>query len=218
MITATLHHTEDVTPRLKTFWFEVPQPFKFTPGEYVEMYVEHDPDSRGEHRKFTISSIPSDPYVGFTIALPKYSSSFKQALLKLHHGDTVRISEPMGDFVLPKMIEIPVIGIAAGSGITPFMSIARDPSQQRRNLSITHIVRAEQDVVQVPSRKFNYYLLPEQAPSIFDIHTANIPSSETLFYLAGPEKIIETFRDELIAKGVAAQRVVTDLFIGAATL
>jgi ferredoxin-NADP reductase len=218
MITAQLHHIDDVTPRLKTFWFSVAQPYSFTPGEYAEMYVEHDPDSRGEHRKFTISSSPADQYVGFTISFSTYGSSFKKALAALRPGDTVKISEPIGDFVLPKLLDIPVVGIAAGSGITPFMSMARDPQQHQREFSVTHIVRSTEDVVPVPARHFTYYVLPQKALSIFDIHSPKPLPTNTHYYLAGPEAIIQQFRDELLAKGISRNHIVTDLFIGAANL
>lgn len=219
MITAALHHTEDVTPRLRTFWFTTEQPFQFTPGEYVEMYLPHDSDNRGELRKFTISSMPGQTLLGFTIALAKHSSSFKQALLKLHPGETVSISEAIGDFVFPKLPTIPIIGVAAGSGITPFMSMCRDPQQAERQVDIIHIVRSPEDVVRVPSTTFTEYILPPTETLRWQrLQPIDNVSEDTLFYLAGPEQIIDSLKSELLQQGIAPYRIITDLFIGATNL
>lgn len=212
-----LHHVESLTPRLKTFWFEKPENFSFTPGEYVEMLLEHaSVDSRGENRKFTISSAPSDTYLGFTISFSAYGSSFKEALLALAAGESVRISEPIGDFVLPKLPDIPIVGIAVGSGITPFMSMA---SQLReRAAHVIHIVRAQNDLISIPVLEVAPHVLHEDDLQPQKVLNQELIQPTTFFYLAGPEKLVDALRNHLLQQAVPTSQIVTDRFIGAANL
>ncbi|HMH58623.1 MAG TPA: FAD-dependent oxidoreductase, partial [Galbitalea sp.] len=50
------------------------------------------------------------------------SSSLKKALLGLEPGEIVSATEVGGDFLLPKELTRPLLFVAGGIGITPFMS------------------------------------------------------------------------------------------------
>ena len=123
---ATLHHVVDETPVIRTFFFKSERPLRYVAGQFIELTLPHaDPDDRGTRRWFTLSSAPSHELISITTKHAEKPSTFKQKLWSLEPGDTVDISEPMGDFVLPKDSTQPLVWIAGGLGITPFHSIVQ---------------------------------------------------------------------------------------------
>jgi ferredoxin-NADP reductase len=89
----------------------------------MELTLPHSgADVRGLRRTFSIASAPSDDTVRFGIRTADRSSSFKKALLALRMGDTVMATAVGGDFVLPRNPATPVLLVAGGIGITPYLS------------------------------------------------------------------------------------------------
>ena len=83
------------------------------------------PDARGTRREFSIVSAPEDlPEV--RIALREGSqSSYKKALAQVEPGQSLAVTGVWGDFVLPARASAPVLMVAAGIGVTPFVSQLR---------------------------------------------------------------------------------------------
>lgn len=104
------------------FQFDVSR-LAFVPGQYIELTLPHaHADIRGQRRVFTIVGVPGDKQISIGIRLPEKASTFKKALSVLKSGDTLYGVRVAGDFVLPADPAIPVICIAGGIGITPFIS------------------------------------------------------------------------------------------------
>jgi ferredoxin-NADP reductase len=102
----------------------------FTPGQYLELDVPHrHPDARGTRREFSIASAPEDlPILSVAfreVPGAKTQSSYKKALANVASGDALAVTGVWGDFVLPKKATSPVLMVAAGIGITPFVSQLR---------------------------------------------------------------------------------------------
>lgn len=226
MMHVLLQRMQVVTPRMTTYWFTRPANFGFTPGEYIEVYLPHaSPDNRGEHRKFSISSAPHEPLLGLTISMPEsYPSSFKAALAQFRAGDSLEISEPIGDFVLPKMETIPVIGLALGSGITPFMSITSHLAHTKSNrpFRLFHAAATFDDIptlavptIPVLSKPSSSWTGLNGRITAQDIIATCAPSEETLFYLSGPAHSVNIVREGLLEAGIHTRQVVSDPFLGA---
>lgn len=120
------------------FVFAKPKGFAYTAGQYMEWTIPHTPtDSRGVRRYFTISSAPDNDTVRLGIKMYQNGSSLKQKLSTLEPGSVIYGMHPVGDFVLPSDVHTPVILVAGGIGITPFMSMIRAHVLSKSNRQIT---------------------------------------------------------------------------------
>lgn len=131
-----------VTPTAQELTFRTKGRLRFIAGQYLELEVPHrNPDARGTRREFSIVSAPADLptlRIAYKDGDQKHPSSYKRALKAAEPGAVLAVTGTWGDFVLPRG-RTPVLMVAAGIGVTPFVS-------QLRQLRATG---AERDVVLV---------------------------------------------------------------------
>ena len=118
------------TPSVQELTFRVQDRLSFVPGQYLELEVPHaHPDARGTRREFSIASAPEDlPLLRVAFkegSSSKPQSSYKKALAQVGEGRRLAITGVWGDFVLPKRDAAPILMVAAGIGVTPFVSQLR---------------------------------------------------------------------------------------------
>lgn len=223
---ATLDHIEDIAANIKTFWFKPEHTVHYTAGQFTELYLPHDnPDERGEKHWFTISSSPTDPLLSITTKFPaegQRTSTFKQTLLALPIGSEVRLAEPMGDFVLPKIPTIPLLFFAGGIGVTPMHSMIKylkDRGEQRDITLMYAVNHAEDMVFRELFESYSMKFIPIvtsvagalTSQQILDVMNR---TPDSLVYLSGPEPMIEALADGLTASGLDKRNVITDFFPG----
>lgn len=107
------------------FSFRPERPVPHRAGQYLELQLAHrDADRRGIRRTLTIVSPPGDPSGEVRVAVRTTDprSSFKRALDVLPLGSPVRAATVNGAFTLPKDRAVPLLLVASGIGITPFVS------------------------------------------------------------------------------------------------
>lgn len=104
--------------------FDPVWPLRHRPGQYLELHVPHRADRRGVRRMFTVASPPDAESVDLAVRVPERASSLKQALVGLRPGDEVTATGVSGDFVWPRGLR-PVVLVAGGIGVTPFLSQLR---------------------------------------------------------------------------------------------
>ena len=117
-----------VTPGIREVAFASDAAVRFRPGQWIELHVPHaGADARGSRRVFSLAT-PPDHADGVAVAFRVTGtlSSFKQALSALPEGGLVRATGVGGDFVLPKDPAVPLLLVAGGIGITPFVSQLAD--------------------------------------------------------------------------------------------
>ena len=115
---------ERLTPTSWELSFRPQRPVRFRAGQYMELSIPHSKaDVRGLRRIFSIASAPVESEViRFGLNTAERSSSLKTALLALEPGEIIAGTAVGGDFLLPKEVTRPLLFVAGGIGITPFMS------------------------------------------------------------------------------------------------
>jgi ferredoxin-NADP reductase len=216
----TVDHIEDIASHIKTFWFKPEHPVRYEAGQFIELTIQHDnPDDRGIRRWFTLSSSPTDELLSITTKLADKPSSFKQHLFALQPGDSITMSDTMGDFVLPKDKNAPLIFVGGGIGVTPIHSMVKylsDTNQQRT----THLLYAAHSTEEIAFKDLfdtavtkTQYITDKQLSSQ-DILAVIKEYTNPIVYLSGPEEMVEVFFAELKEAGVPSSRLVTDYFPG----
>ena len=123
-----LERREQITPTAQQLTFRAEGKVGFVAGQYLELDVPHrSPDARGTRREFSIVSAPADlPMlrIAYRNGDQRHPSSYKRALAEAAPGARLAVTGTWGDFVLPKG-QAPLLMVAAGIGVTPFVSQLR---------------------------------------------------------------------------------------------
>ncbi len=227
---AIFDHSQAEAANIRTFFFKPDKPVQYTAGQFTELTIPHEqPDERGIKRWFTLSSPPGGEFLTITTkyAGDDKSSSFKKALFTLEPGVGLHMAEPMGDFVLPKLIQTPLVFVAGGIGITPFHSILEWLAAvgEERPIKLLYGVRSEDEIVfQDTFDKAGVHatiVVSEPSPA-WGGERGNLsaelilglekPTDDTLVYVSGPEPMVETLEKDLKKAGLRKDQFVGDFF------
>ncbi len=152
-IALTFKERRKLTPTTDELVFVPSVPVQFTPGQYMELTLPHGKaDLRGERRSFSLTSLPNTNEVTFGIKFYDPSSTFKKALKKLEPGVVLTTSNLSGDFVLPTDASKPLLFIAGGIGITPFISQLKAIKKNNQNRDVV-LLYAVSDASEIAYKK-----------------------------------------------------------------
>ena len=214
--------SESVAKYIKSYWFRPEATLRFGAGQCIELHNPHEtPDSRSEKRWFTISSSPLNELFSITTKIPQPGkrSSYKNTLESLKKGDKLSISNPIGDFVLPKDSSIPLIFIAGGIGCTPYNSMIKYLMEisEHRDITLLHSATNSDDFIfdDTFSNLGNKFIkLKNVRLTAKNILKLTRPSPEHYIYLSGPEPMVEELQKDLTLLGIARNRIIADFFSG----
>ncbi|MDB5169190.1 MAG: hypothetical protein JWO41_546 [Candidatus Saccharibacteria bacterium] len=226
----TFDHSAHEAANIITFYFKPERPFDYTAGQFIQLSLPHaEADERGQKHWFTLSSSPTDEFLTITTKFPLEgpTSTFKQTLRGLKSGTPVDMSDPMGDFVLPKMTQTPLVFVAGGIGITPFHSILSwlASTRETRPIKLLYAVHSEDEiifqdtfanagvhatiVVQDPTESWGGERGHISAEMILGLEK---PTEDTLVYVSGPEPMVEQIHADLKKAGLRPSQLVGDFF------
>lgn len=220
----TLDHTTQEAPDTMSFFFRSDTPLEWKAGQYFHYTLPHpDPDSRKTERIFTDADAPYEGFVRITTRFAEKGSSFKNALKTMKPGDTIDATGPEGEFTVDDPTKDAVF-IAGGIGITPFRSIIKQAEHEKKSLQATLLYANRKNVAAYekeleamakrnPRFKIHYLFHPQR----IDEQTikALVPDLKTpLFYVSGPESMVEAIGKMLQQMGVPKKRIKQDWFPG----
>jgi ferredoxin-NADP reductase len=213
------------SPDVKSFIFKPSRPLSWKAGQYLHYLLHHEPtDDRGSDRWFTIASAPFERHVMITTRFAKHKgSTFKKTFKALKLGDSIEASDVDGDFIVEDRHKDYVF-IAGGIGITPFRSIIKEMQHKRVPLRVTliyasrnaHVIyqkELETAAKHNPHFSIHYVFSPQR----IDRTTIQqlVPNlKKPLFYISGPEPMVESTGKILQKLGVPKTRIKQDWFPG----
>ncbi len=210
---------KQMSPTTWDFAFQPEKPIQHQAGQYMDFTLPNGTyDSRGNRRTFTIASDPGSKYIHIGVKFNESGSSFKKHLSKLPVGDYVTGNHVAGDFLLPKDINKPIVMIAGGIGITPFISM------------LQHIIR-----IKIKSNVTLYRFASDTETSVYEeilrfarssgVKVVNRQRSDTEFsdkeiammrdsvvYISGSPGFVREYANKL--GGARIQNIRTDYFSG----
>jgi ferredoxin-NADP reductase len=228
-----LAQTEQQTHDSKTLRFHVPKErrFRAKPGQF--MTFQWTIDGRRVTRSYTISSSPiHEDYVEIT---PKRMKNGCASVFLNEHAKPsliVEASGPYGRFYFDEQLHKSIVLIAAGSGITPMISMLRyiDDLKLTTPVTLLYCVRTSADIIfqneldrlrsSLPN--FKYEVCLSRPEPIWKGHSGRLseefvsqhlidPGSPT-FFLCGPRGFMENARQILSALGVNQERILQESF------
>ena len=105
-------------------------------GQYAAMDLETKEDAEGPVRSFTIASSPTEEEF-ILISTRIRDTPFKKKLANLEIGTTIKITAPVGSFVLPEEGNSKrVVFLSGGIGVTPFRSMVKYATDNRMPIGI----------------------------------------------------------------------------------
>lgn len=235
--TAKLNGREDVAEGTMAFHFDKPNEFEFRAGQAIDITLLNPPetDSEGNIRIFSVASPPFEDRL--TVATRMRDTAFKRVLKSMPLGTTVKIDGPSGSLTLHKNPSKPAVFLAGGIGITPFLSILRQASNEKlpHHLYLFYSNRRPEDAPfldtlnELRKTSPNFHFVPtmtEMAKShrqwtgeigFIDskMLAKNISSLRgPIYYTAGPPAMVATMRQMLITAGADEDDIRTEEFSG----
>ncbi|BCW36827.1 hypothetical protein StoSoilA2_28830 [Arthrobacter sp. StoSoilA2] len=225
----TFKGSRALTPGTREFRFEPRRPVRYAAGQFMELNLPHSgSDGKGRRRVFSITSPPGAPEVTFGVGTAGPLSTAKKTLLALKPGDMISATAVGGDFLLPRDAAKPVLLIAAGIGITPFLShLASDAAA--RDTVVLYLAQGRDELaaceqLEASGAKVIARLADGSAPPDFmhDAGTSRIDAQRLKelvpdigareVYVSGSPASVDSLR--AAAHGAGARRVHVDSFAG----
>ncbi|MCK0161173.1 ferredoxin--NADP reductase [Allomuricauda sp. F6463D] len=127
----TIAAVDKLTPNAVALTFDIPEnlkdAFSFKAGQYIT--IKHQLNGKELRRAYSISSPPSSGKLTVGIKKMEGGTFSVYANESLKAGDTLEVMPPEGRFVFEATTPQKIAAFAAGSGITPIMSIAQSVLQ-----------------------------------------------------------------------------------------
>lgn len=204
---------------------ELKKEFEFTPGQYINLNLVID--NKEIRRSYSICSGKNE---GLSIGVKAIRNGLASTLLvqTLNVGDSIQISKSEGNFGITNS-DSNIVAFAAGSGITPILSIAKSLEGTNKKLTLLY-----------GSKSFNEILFREELEKLANTKVIHFLSQEThegcksgrideknirdeikanldllkadTFLICGPEAMIKTVEDNLKFFGVASDKMRYELF------
>jgi len=217
--------------------------FQFEPGQFLTLRAQVN--GQDLRRSYSICSTRSrlqqhgELQVGIR---PVEGGLFSNwAAQQLRVGDTLQVMPPEGRFVIQRPRAVHRVGFAAGSGITPILSIIASSMEEQPGTKFTLVYgnrrmdsvmfnEALQDLKdQYPDRLTLIHILSRQAQEV-DLLEGRIDGDKVRaimqaflpvksmdeVFICGPEAMIEATQTALVHAGVPAQRVYSERFASGA--
>ncbi len=218
--------------------------FEFAPGQFLTLRKQLD--GKEVRRNYSISCARSRLRAGeLEIGIrPVEGGLFSNwAAQHLKAGDTLEVMPPDGRFTVKKQRAIHRVGFAAGSGITPILSIVASTLEEqpgskftlvygnRRMASVMFNEELQDLKDRYPDRLTLIHVLSRQAQEVDllqgridgdkvrQIIAALLPvKSMDEVFICGPEAMIEATEKALLEAGVPADRVHAERFTSGAAV
>lgn len=215
--------------------FEIPdERFTFKPGQYVFITLVNPPypDDRSNKRHFSIVNSPNQKGI-ITIATRIRESGFKKSLQELPNNSAVEIGPIAGGFILPGESIRPLVFIAGGIGITPYISMLRYVNEEKLPYNITLIYSnrdrqstAYFDEIQTLNSQLStlkVILTMTDDPNwpgekrridaqFIKDYTKDLQNP--LYLVVGPPAMVDTVQKALLEAGVAPENIKIENFTG----
>jgi len=208
----------------------------FTPGQYFFVTLNPGDETHKDeltHHFSIVNSPNQEGVLVLTTRLRLDESLFKRTINEALIGDEVEIGKIAGSFVLPEDTGQPIVLIALGIGITPYISMLRWAMEENKPYEFTLIYSDNEtesmafldELKQMEKDHSNLKLILTVTKEegwqgekrhvdgqFLADHLDDIENK--LYYVSGPPKVVEAVAGSLKKAGIAEDTIKTDSFSG----
>ena len=228
-----------LTPNAVSVSFQVPselkEAFSFSAGQYIT--IRYSKNGAELRRAYSLCSVPGQEEITIGIKKVPDGTFSVYANEQLSKGDILEVMPPEGRFVFePRGSAQQIVAFAAGSGITPIMSIIQEALSEHPGTEVvlvygnqsskeTMFLEQLTELQNIYSDRFFIHHLfsrEKEENSMFgriDKGTVNYvirnkhrELDPDRFYVCGPLSMIETVRETLSENGVPEEKIFHELF------
>lgn len=199
--------------QVHTFRFEPETPVTFVPGQYVHLMAPNSPPGRENVRHLSISSIPEDGPLEFTIDLAS-ASDYKKKFASLEVGGKAHLFKIKGHFVLGDTPPSSIVFLAGGIGITPIRSLIRQIQKHRLPVDwrLAHVARDgflyEEELSALGGQQRR--IRRPEAASLIKAWTIERPDAS--YYVSGSNRFVEGITAMLKEQGIPESALTIENF------
>ncbi|PHR73180.1 MAG: flavodoxin reductase [Lutibacter sp.] len=216
--------------------FDVPEKlaseFKFIAGQYIT--IKKELDGKELRRAYSLCSDPESGELKVAVKSVEGGTFSVYATTQLREGDKLEVSNPEGRFILKPQPSKNYIAIAAGSGITPVMSMLKASLHDDSTFTLIYGNKSVKDTIfkerldvlkKMYATRLNVHYIYSQEQdkdALFGrCDEGNInyflknEYKNTSFdeaFLCGPESMIKTATDVLINNNIDKENIHYELF------
>lgn len=226
------------TPDAVSILFDIPNhiqhDFSFIAGQYITLKTTLN--GTEIRRAYSLCTSPKSNEIKVAVKAVENGTFSTYATTKLQVGNQLEVLKPEGKFTLQPQANKNYIGFAAGSGITPILSMVKAVLEEETTATFTLIYGNKTVANTIFYSELN--ALKQQYPTRFNLHfvfsreqqenslfgridkghtnyfVKNI-YKETTFdqaFLCGPEEMITTVSETLQENGFASENIKFELF------
>jgi ferredoxin-NADP reductase len=142
---ATLSEKKEIAKNILELRFTKPEGFSYQAGQFVQFYIPQA--EKPVLRSYSISSIPTDPYLEFCIKILDGGIA-SEHVSQMSVGDTLEFRGPKGRFIVEEN-EHDHYFVATGVGLAPIMGMLRQLAISKESSQPARLlfgVRSEEDL------------------------------------------------------------------------
>jgi ferredoxin-NADP reductase len=206
-----------VTHDVRRIRIEKPRGYQFIPGQATEVAINKE-GWEDEKRPFTFTCLNEDPYLEFTIKSYSDHPGVTNEIAHLKADDELILDDPWGAI----SYEGEGYFIAGGAGITPFIAILRQLHKEGRlnNNKLFFSNKTPADIIYEEELKGmlgeNSVFIVTDSPGNTYPHdfidkaflNSHVSDFSKHFYICGPDPMIKSISDILVAEGAKPEAVV----------
>lgn len=208
-----------ITHDVKCFMVEKPENYDFIPGQATDVSINL-PGWEDKVRPFTFTNLRDQKYLEFMIKIYRDHDGVTNKLGSINAGAELILHDVFGAIQFKE----PGIFIAAGAGITPFISIFRDLYKQNKlrgnkliytNKTSEDVIMDEElrrmlktDYLKVFTRETVIGFVGKRIDRNFLIE--NISNFGQHFYVCGPQDFVANITKNLLELGVTSDTLVVE--------
>ena len=228
------------TPHAVSIALDVPaslqQEYTFVAGQYLNISYEHN--GKEIRRAYSICSTPQSGEIRIVVKKVEQGVFSTYANEELKVGDQLAVEAPEGRFTFTPNPEVTAnyAAFAAGSGITPVMSILQSVLTQEPNSTFVLVYgnKSREETIfheqlhklqeQYPERLYVHFVYSrmregdslfgriDKAAINFVVNNKHQDKTFSSFFLCGPEDMIDLVSETLQSKGVEKDNILFEIF------